>query len=265
MLGFFSLISRGKAKSGKLARLHQRPRARLGVEELTPRVLPSAGWFDLASGHLLGHGNHTLASTSSNANGTIDYSQTNSAARHDCGSGATLAGNLTNSSGATGSASFNATTGALKVQVTGAAANSSLAVMVDGATMGTFNTNASGNGQAKLANVSVQAGSTIMIGDLQGTFTQANLMASLTGSTGVTGSASFNTLKDKLRVSITGAAASTTYNVTVNNVVVGQITTNGSGAGRLKLKQPGVTIQSGSTVAVSDTLGDPAILQATFA
>jgi hypothetical protein len=137
--------------------------------------------------------------------------------------------------------------------------------MVDGATVGTVNTNASGNGQAKLSNVSVQAGSTIMIGGLQGTFTQANLTASLTGATGVTGSSNFNTLKDKLRVSITGAAANTTYNVTVNNVVVGQITTNSAGAGRLKVKQPGVTIQSGSTVAVSDTLGDPAILQGTFA
>jgi large repetitive protein len=238
------------------------PRARLGVEELTPRVLPNANMFGLGAGSLACH---AAVSTASTAQTAATHSGMASKGGASCGAEATLSATLTNASGDTGQATFNATTGTLFAQVKGAAANSSLTVAVDGTTVGTLTTNASGNGQVKLSNVSAQAGDTVTVGDLSGTLAQVRLTASLTGSSGATGSADFNSLKNQLHLSVQGAAASTTYNVTVNDVVVGQITTNSAGAGKLHVSPIGVTIQAGSTVAVSDTAGNPAILQGTFA
>jgi len=79
---------------------------------------------------------------------------------------------LTNSSGATGKAEFSTGDGQLEVQVQGAAANTSLSVVIDGNTVGTITTDSSGNGQMELSQASftVQAGSTISVGDLHGTF-----------------------------------------------------------------------------------------------
>ena len=48
--------------------------------------------------------------------------------------------------------------------------------------MGTLTTDASGNGTAKLSNVTASAGDTILVGDLTGTFTQSHLSATLSGS-----------------------------------------------------------------------------------
>src|SRR5207302_859299 len=96
----------------------------------------------------------------------------------------------------------------------------------------------------------IQAGTAITVGDLNGTFAQVEFTASLTGATGVSGSAKYNAQKNALHVSITGAAADTTYNVTVNSTVVGQITTNSAGAGKLKVSPAsGVIITSGSTIS----------------
>src|SRR5262249_33005081 len=103
------------------------------------------------------------------------------------------------------------------------------------------------------------------VGDLQGTFAQVKLTAALTGSGAATGSASFHTLRNQLHVSITGAAANTTYNVSVNDVVVGQLTTNSAGAGKLNVTPSGVTIQAGWTSSVADTAGSAAIVQGVFA
>ena len=108
-------------------------------------------------------------------------------------------------------------------------------------------------------------GSAITVGDLQGTFAQVQFTASLAGAAGVTGVASFNAAKNQLRVSVQGTAAGTTYEVTVNGTVVGQLTTDSSGAGQLRVWPSGVTIQGGSTVSVRDTAGSPAILDGVFA
>jgi len=233
----------------------------LGIEELMPRIVPNASSIGMTAGHLLGHDSHAVISDTS----TGSDASSHSLAGDTCAGGATLAATLTNASGATGQASFNATTGSLKVQVHGAAASTALNVVVNGTTVGTLTTDASGNGHAKLSNITAQAGSTITVGDLTATFAQVKFTATLSGATGVTGSADFNSLENKLQVSITGATANTTYNVTVDNVVVGQLTTNSSGAGRLKLSPANLTLLAGSTITVSDTLGNPAILQGTFA
>lgn len=261
MLSFLARILRGKVKPViKPASPRFRSQARLGVEELTPRVLPSASSF----GHFFSHQSEALFSESATA-GRRDISGDFRSGDGCHGSEATLAASLTNASGATGRASYNATTQTLNVHVTGAAASTTLTVAVDGASVGTLTTNSSGNGHATFSGVTVTAGSTITVGDLTGTFTQIKFTASLTGATGVTGTAEYNSLRNKLHLSLTGAADNTTYNVTVNNVIVGQFTTNSSGSGRFHISPSGVTIVAGSTISVSDTLGDPAILQGVFA
>ena len=133
-------------------------------------------------------------------------------------------------------------------------------------TVGTVTTDASGNGHARLTGVTAAAGDTITVGDLTGTFSQVKLSATLTGTaTGVSGLTEYNSVKNQLRVSISGAADSTTYNVSINGMVVGQITTNRRGYGHLKVTPSGVTIASGSTISIADTSGDAAILTGTFA
>src|SRR5947199_8181575 len=116
VFGFFKIISGAKAKSAnKWTHASGRFQARPAVEELTPRVLPSAGWFSFASGDLAGHALHSAGSTSSDSNGTIISGSTHSSTVHDCGSeSTTFAANPANSSGATGQANFNASPATLQ-------------------------------------------------------------------------------------------------------------------------------------------------------
>src|SRR5712691_2106610 len=119
MLRFFTKIL--SLKATRPAR--SRPQARLELEELTPRVLPSASSSSLASGYFRGHHGHAAVMDSSSDNAALAESPTSDHAGDACGTRATLVANLSNASGATGTASFNATAGALKVQVQGAAAS----------------------------------------------------------------------------------------------------------------------------------------------
>jgi hypothetical protein len=258
MRKFFAAIFGGQDRRT----IRPAPKARLGVEELTPRVLPSAGCSLAAAG--------ASAARTAFANGSADSESFSGDhgdhGGHSCGAEhATLAASLTDASGATGTASFNSNSGALFVSVTGATASTTLAVTVDGTSVGSVTTDASGNGHAKLTGVTAAAGSTVMVGDLTGTFAQTKFTALLTGATGVNGSATYKSVKNQLHVSVTGATAGTTYNVTVNGTVVGQITTNSRGRGRLNVTPTGVTFAAGSTISIADTAGDAAILTGTFA
>jgi hypothetical protein len=234
-----------------------RPQVRPGVEELTPRVLLNAGPLHMAAAPL-SHGPSaaTMAGGCAGAGHGPDHGLP----------GANLAADLTNASGGTGTALVNSAAGALQVQVRGAAAGSTLSVAVDGTTVGSITTDASGNGQGKFTGVTAQAGSTIAVGDLQGTLAQFKFSATLSGTaTGVSGTAFYDSLKNQLHVAVSGAAANTTYNVTVGGTVVGQLTTNASGKGHVTLTPSNVTIQAGTSIAIGDTLGNAAILQGTFA
>jgi hypothetical protein len=187
---------------------------------------------------------------------------------HECGHGhgrqATLAANLTNASGATGTATFTEQNGRLKVSVTGAVASSSLDVTVNGTSVGTLTTDASGNGSAKFKNVTVADGNTIQVGDLTGTLAKTRLSADLSGSTDATGRASVQTIKNHLFVRIHGAAANTTYDVSIDGTTVGQITTNGRGSGRLFVS-PTAAIVAGSTISILDSAAGTTLLSGTFA
>src|SRR5262245_48223429 len=265
MLRFLARIL-GRKPTRRTGPGQARQQVRLSVEELMPRVLPSVNLGSAAAAGGAGHRhNHALFSDSSTSSGDAG---SQGAAHHSCGGaasnhGASLAATLSNSTGATGQALFNSTTGKLTVQVQGADANASLDVAVDGTSVGTLTTDASGSGKLSVteATDAIQAGATITAGDLQGTFAPVSFSASLTGDSGASGVATFNSLKNLLLVSITGAAANTIYNVTVDSTAVGQLTTNSAGAGKLKIAPSGVTIQDGSMLAVSDTAGRAPILQ----
>lgn len=247
--------------SGSQRRDQTRRKMRLEVEQLTQRILPSAGMvhMDHESDHVEmaeSSGEHVNSESESGHSESHDHSHISSA---------TFVANLTNGAGATGKASFNATNNALSVRVHDASTSTTLNVQVDGTMVGTLTTNDDGNGRVTLPNVTVKAGSMIMVGNLTGTFTQVLFSASLSGSSGATGNASFSTIKDRLNLSISGAATNTTYDVLVNGVVLGQLKTNDSGAGHFRQSNPSVTIEAGSTISVQDTLGNPSILQGTFA
>ena len=236
---------------------------RLTVERLDARIVPcggasgsgagasAAGQFAFANGGGFGFGGFF-------GHGDFRAAQ------------ATFAASLSDSSGATGEATFSDDHGVLTVSVKGATASTTLTVTVTDngttTTLGTLTTNASGDGHARFKNATVAAGDTISVGDLTGAFAQVHFTASLTGSTtGVSGTAAFNSVQNELAVSVKGATAKTTYTVTVNGTSVGELTTNSHGRGFLYVTPPtGVTITSGSTVSVAPTAGGSAILTGSF-
>ena len=185
MLRFFAMLLGSKArKTSPTRRASQRARTILGVEELTPRVLPNATPMSLAGGHLCGQSAHAAVSDPSSTGTSSSNSSTASMAGDPCAAGATLVANLTDASGATGQASFNATTGTLKVTVQGATTSTSLPVTVDGTSVGSVTTGTSGAVRQRLATSRRRPARRSRSVISTGTFTQAKLTASLTGAHG---------------------------------------------------------------------------------
>jgi len=164
------------------------------------------------------------------------------------------------------------------VSVSGAAANSTLDVAIGGVTVGQIMTdvngagslalssNPSGSQQALPANfpTTVSSDSVVTVGTLSGTLAtmphRTMLTAQLTGSTGTeTGTATFRSNtehgKTNLSVSLTGLQANSTLDVTIGGTVVGQVTTNRRGEGRLRLKNLSTTVNTGSTITVGTLSG----------
>lgn len=152
----------------------------------------------------------------------------------------------------------------LTVAVTGSAADSSLSVSIAGTVVGTVATNDSGAGTLVLSSnpqsrqqslpsdfpTSIASGAALSVGSLSGTLASSNsssqatlLSASLTdssnssaGGTVTYQSATVNgTTQTVLTVVLSGETADTTYSVSIGGTVVGQVTTNSSGAGSLVL------------------------------
>jgi hypothetical protein len=261
------------------------PRPRLSVEQLNARVLPSAGCMGMTGSDSSSGSSSSAAQIASNfdsgfgGGGFGRFDDFGGFGRHGffghhVAQNASLAATLSNSSGATGQAFVNAAGTSLYTVVTGAAANSSLDVSItdNGTTtkVGTVSTNASGNGATKISDVTIKAGDTITVGDLTGTLNQVHFNASLTSGTTTTSTASgrvaYNSVENRLNISVSGATAHTTYEVTVNGTNVGQVTTNGRGRGRLMTSLPiGVSITTGSTIAITDSTGTTTLLSGSFA
>lgn len=151
----------------------------------------------------------------------------------------------------------------LTVSVAGAAADSSLNVSIAGIVVGTVSTNASGAGTLVLSSnpqsgqqalpsdfpSSVSSGTAVTVDTMSGTLavpgaSQGTLLsASLTDATNSSASGTVTyqsstvngTSQTMLTVVISGETADTTYNVSIGGTVVGQVTTNSSGAGSLVL------------------------------
>ncbi|MFT3883708.1 MAG: hypothetical protein QM703_29275 [Gemmatales bacterium] len=239
------------------------PRTRLNMEELTPRDLPNSHLLGSSLGSFFEARQSTTAITSQRFS---DASSAQGSKGGQCGAEATYSATLSNSTGATGTASYLAGNNSLKISVKGAAASSTLDIQLDGVSIGSLTTDASGNGKVTLTDLTavVNANSALTVGDLTGTFTQVKFSASLTGSGSTqTGNAGYNALKHSLNLYFTGAAAKTAYNVLIDGVSVGTLTTNKSGAGKFHLDLSTLNIKAGTVIAITDST-NTTIYQGTF-
>ncbi|MCI0631268.1 MAG: hypothetical protein L0Y44_11515 [Phycisphaerales bacterium] len=141
----------------------------------------------------------------------------------------------------------------LKVQVKRSLPSETLEVTVDGAVVGTIDTNPAGNGKLHLETPDdvlppIASGSIITVGPLSGMlFTNADKYkvhgdVALEGTT-VVGHVKYQQkpkhgeLDRRFHVSVSGAAAGEIYDVYVNDVLVGSITIGDDGEGQLKLRE----------------------------
>lgn len=246
---------------------------RLNVDELESREVPSA-WFGAPP---MGHGffdglGGLLAQTSTTTSTTTT----------------TLTASLTGSTGTSGSITFttNSSTGtnSLSVTVSGLTASATYTVLAGTTPLGAITTNASGKGELVVSNetatlasgtaitVTDSSGTTVLSGSLASPTTstsggmpggcggqqqsRGDLTATLSGSTG-SGKAKVEinaaTGTNKIEISITGLADSTTYTVMAGTTSLGPITMNSSGNGNLFVKNTTAALTAGTTITVVDS------------
>lgn len=178
----------------------------------------------------------------------------------------------------------------LSVTITGAAADSKLDVSIGGTVVGQIVTDANGKGTLVLSSnpsgdeqalpdnfpTDIAAGAAVTVGDLSGTLATptrsgghggchgegTRITAALTdANSSATGTAVYHTVTNngtttsKLKVRVTGAAASSSLDVAVDGTVVGQLTTNANGAGKATFANLTTTITTGSTITVGSMTG----------
>jgi hypothetical protein len=205
-----------------------------------------------------------------------------------CQGGTDLTATLTGTSGATGSVEFKASATAgqnsFTLTVTGLTASTTYTVDIGSTSIGTFTTDSTGAGTFTLSNLTtppITAGSVVNVLDasnnnvLTGTLATGEpchhgqeLTASLTGSTGATGTADFKASttagQNTFTLTVTGLTASTTYTVDVGGSSIGTFTTDSTGAGSLTLNNLTTTISAGSVLTVVDASNNT-VLTGTFA
>lgn len=187
-----------------------------------------------------------------------------------------LTGTLTDpDSGATGTATYKTYTvgGVAETKFTatisGAAADTTLDVSVDGVVVGQITTNANGAGKLELSSdpssdetslpadfpAAIAAGSAVSVGAAVGTLAtptnagggnggcshgdSTHLTAAISDATsGVSGTVNYHTgtrdgvTNTKLTVKVTGATADSTLDVVIDGVTIGQVTTDANGAAK---------------------------------
>lgn len=244
---------------------------RLGLNELSHRIVPSGCSTGMAGAHRAEASSSDGESAASivrtaRLDSASDAQSSGSNAQQGCHAEVrvTLIAVLSNASGATGTAKVGQDSSTLTINVQGAAADASLDVAVDGNSVGTLTTDSTGAGTATISDADILAGSVITVGDLQGTFTKSRLTSTLAGETDASARAVFDVEAVRLHVGLRGGAASTTYDVSVDGTVVGQITTNESGAGKLTASLTSA-IKAGSTIAIIDSTSGETLLSGAFA
>ena len=249
----------------------------LGMEELQGRDLPSSHMLGAGMGmldfHHVREGTTAMSAALRNSSSTTDSdsdSETTEAGRHGhCGAGAnaTFTAALSNASGATGTAAYDAAKNSLFITVKGAGASTSLDVQLDGVSIGTLTTDANGDGSLKIKNLTsaVNASSALTVGDLTGSFTQVKFSATLAGDvTSVFGSASYSSTRQDLNVKLNGLSAKTTYSILVDGTSVGTVTTNKHGLARFHLNSSALSIVAGTVLTVVDA-SNTTVMTGTFA
>jgi hypothetical protein len=209
----------------------------------------------------------------------------------DCHGGQDLTASLTGATGTSGTADFKTSSTAgqnsFTLTVSGLTASTTYTVEVGTTTIGTFTTDSTGAGSLTLSNLTttIATGSVLTVLDassntvLQGTFAQTGdgggdgdgcgggdhqggqaLNASLTGATGTTGTAWYQTGdtsgQNSLTVKVSGLTASTTYTVEIGGTSVGTFTTDSTGAGLLTLNNIAATIASSTVLTIVDANGN---------
>jgi hypothetical protein len=270
---------------------HVGPAFRPTLESLEGREVPSGGpWF--GGGHDLALFNHAqFGPAFAGATGGGNDAQVGPAfagalgGRNDPGDGfagfgiPTLAANLTGASGTSGTATFstNALIGqnSFHLHASGLTANTTYTVSSGSTTLGTFTTDANGQGKLSVSNVSpaLTAGSTITVKDptgataLSGTLANTNLFATLGGTSGVDGIAFYHANvtagTNSLQVGLFGLSANSTYTVQLGGKTVGTVTTNAFGAGHLSVSDLSTPPTAGSALTVLDSTG-ATVLQGSF-
>jgi hypothetical protein len=211
----------------------------------------------------------------------------------ECHHDGALIANLTGATGTSGTAEFKAGEESgenrFELSVSGLTANTTYTVEVGGSSIGTFTTDSTGAGSLELKDITttIAAGSVLTVVDannntvLTGTFAVAaeggddhhhggqELTASLTGTTGASGTADFKSSstpgQNSFSLTVTGLTASTTYTVQVGGTSIGMFTTDSKGAGSLTLTNLTTTITKGSVLTVLDGSTPPnTVLTGTF-
>ena len=270
---------------------NRRPPARLMLETFESRDLPNASPFFAALHQLPLANSAQLGTMTPGFEGPFGFGERfgfGGLFGQGLGQGQTqvLAASLTGAAGTSGTALFfsNSTTGdnSLSVRVSELAAHSTFTVTSGTTTLGTFNTDADGRGFLIVSNVSpaltsgaalnVQdsSGATVLSGTLgsPSSLTGTHLSANLTGATGTSGTAHFDSNpisgESNLRLRVSGLTADSTYTVQVNGTTLGQFSTDANGRGQLSESVLASTAASGSTITVLDSSGTT-VLRGTFA
>jgi hypothetical protein len=246
------------------------------LESLEARDVPSGGhWF--GGGHEQALFNRAQVGPSF-AGATGDHHDYGD--RSEAGFGApTLADSLTGASGTSGTAAFsaNAVTGnnSLRLHASGLTADTTYTVSSGTTTLGTFTTDANGQGKLSVSNVTqaLTAGAPITVTDpggapvLSGTLAATHLVATLGGGSGGDGIAFYRanvaTGTNSLLVGLFGLSAGSTYTVQLDGSTVGTVTTDANGRGHLSLTNLSTPPAAGSVLTVLDSSGAP-VLQGSF-
>jgi hypothetical protein len=253
-----------------------RPRAagrtfRPVLESLEARDVPSGGpWFGG------GHGPALFGPVFAGGGGRGRFGDRGEAGRGS----STLAASLTGTGGASGTVavSSNPFSGqeSLSVHVSGLTADTTYTVSSGSTTLGTFTTNADGQGRLNVRDLStaLAAGDAITVADpsgstvLSGTLAATHLVATLGGTGGGDGLASYQANvaagQNSLQVILFGLSAHSAYSVQLGGTTVGTVTTNANGRGVLSVSNLATPPAAGSVLTVLDS-GGATVLQGSFA
>jgi hypothetical protein len=260
-----------------------RRRARLELEPLQDRVLPSASSIHAAVHHHVAASHHAILQSQSVHHNSASTSQNQEIE---------LSANIQGPNGLQLEASYHSENGTnvLKVELEHAAANATYSISLDGGTTvaATLTTDANGMARTTLSNTTlqIQAGTTLTLLDAnnatvaQGTFTSgenegegsgnesSELSVKVQTSSGLELRARFESENgtNVLKVELEHAAANATYTVSLDGgkTVAATLTTDANGEARAVVTSSTLQVQAGTVLTLLDA-NNATVAQGTFA